>query len=85
VEEKAGVPRNLRPLIDEGRVLFGSTILGPGVAHGRAARTLIGIYNREGIFTNRADDLEGLERALTGAFPRLDVETQGSFALFAAW
>jgi hypothetical protein len=46
---------------------------------------LIGIYNREGIFTNRADDLEGLELALTGAFPRLDVETQGSFALFAAW
>jgi hypothetical protein len=53
VEEKAGVLRNQRLLIDEGGVIVWSTILGPGVAHGRAARTPIGIYNREGIFTNR--------------------------------
>jgi SAM-dependent methyltransferase len=84
MDEKAGVFRSLRPLLDEGGVLFGSTILGRGVAHRRVARKVIGIYNREGIFTNLADDLEGLERALTSAFPRVDVETQGSFALFAA-
>ena len=85
MEEKAGVFRRLRPFLVEGGVLFGSTILGRGVAHGRVARKVIGIYNREGIFTNLDDDLEGLERALTSGFSRVDVETQGSFALFAAW
>jgi SAM-dependent methyltransferase len=84
MDEKAGVFRSLRPLLDEGGVLFGSTILGRGVAHRRVARKVIGIYNREGIFTNLADDLEGLERAITSSFPRVEVETQGSFALFAA-
>jgi hypothetical protein len=84
MDEKAGVFRSLRPLLDDGGVLFGSTILGRGVAHGRVARKVIGIYNREGIFTNLADDLEGLERAITSSFQRVDVETQGSFALFVA-
>ena len=83
--EKAGVFRSLRLLLDEGGVLFGSTILGRGVAHGIAARKVLRIYNRQGIFTNLSDDLDGLERALASAFPRFDVKTQGSFALFAAW
>jgi SAM-dependent methyltransferase len=85
MDEKAGVLRRLRSFLDEGGVLFGSTILGRGVAHGRAARRVLEIYNREGIFTNLSDDLEGLERALMNAFSPVEVETQGSFALFAAW
>jgi SAM-dependent methyltransferase len=85
MDEKAGVFRTLRPFLDDGGVLFGSTIPGRGVAHSRAARKVIAIYNRKRIFTNLAEDLEGLERALTSAFSRVEVETQGSFALFAAW
>jgi SAM-dependent methyltransferase len=85
MEEKAVVFRNLKPYVAEGGVLFGSTILGRGVKHGRLARKAIAVYNREGIFTNRADDREGLERALAGAFSRYEIEAQGSFAVFAAW
>ncbi len=84
MEEKAAVFRNLRPFVAEGGALFGSTILGRGVEHGRLARKAIAVYNREGIFTNREDDRETLERALASSFSRYETETEGSFALFAA-
>jgi hypothetical protein len=51
----------------------------------RLARKALALYNREGIFTNRADDREGFERALADSFSRHEIETEGSFALFAAW
>jgi hypothetical protein len=54
------------------------------VKHGRLARKLLGIYNREGVFTNLEDDLAGLERVLANEFSEHHVETRGSFALFAA-
>jgi SAM-dependent methyltransferase len=84
MEEKATVFRNLRPLVAEGGVLFGSTILGQGVDHTRLARKALGVYNRERIFTNLEDDRGSLERALAGSFSRYETETEGSFALFAA-
>jgi SAM-dependent methyltransferase len=84
MDEKANVFRNLRPFLAEGGVLFGSTILGQGVDHGRLARKAIAVYNRERIFTNREDDRAALQRALAGSFARYETETQGSFALFAA-
>jgi SAM-dependent methyltransferase len=84
MEEKAAVFRNLRPLVAEGGVLFGSTILGRGVDHTRLARRVLGVYNRERIFTNLEDDRASLVRALAGSFSRYETETEGSFALFVA-
>ncbi len=83
-ETKADLLANLRPLLQEGGVVFGSTILGSGVGHGGLARTALVRYNREGFFTNLADDRAGLERALADSFADHRIEVRGSFALFAA-
>jgi Methyltransferase domain len=81
---KAAVLARLRPLLEDGGVVFGSTILGSGVEHGRLARTALARYNREGFFTNLADDLDGLERALAHSFADPQIKVRGSFALFTA-
>jgi hypothetical protein len=83
-ETKAAVLAGLKPLLEDGGVFFGSTILGSGVEHGRIARTALARYNREGFFTNLADDLAGLERALAHNFADPQIEVRGSFALFTA-
>jgi SAM-dependent methyltransferase len=83
-ETKAAVFANLRPFLEEGGVVFGSTILGSGVEHGRLARTALARYNQEGFFTNLTDDLEGLELALADNFADQQIEIRGSFALFTA-
>ena len=84
LETKAAVFQNLKPFVEDGGVVFGSTILGHGVEHGRLAWKALSLYNREGIFTNLEDDLAGLERALANEFSEHHVETRGSFALFVA-
>ena len=83
-ETKAAVLARLKPLLEDGGVVFGSTILGSGVEHGRLARTALARYNREGFFTNLADDLDGLERTLAHNFADPQIEVRGSFALFTA-
>ena len=83
-QEKAAVFGNLKPLLQEGGVVFGSTILGRGVEHGRLARRALALYNREGIFTNLDDDRECLEHALAAEFSQAQVQVRGSFALFSA-
>jgi SAM-dependent methyltransferase len=83
-EAKASVFRNLKPLLEDGGVVFGSTILGTGVEHGRIAQRMLTLYNRERLFTNLADDLGSLERALAHTFADQHIEVRGSFALFAA-
>jgi Methyltransferase domain len=83
-ESKAAVLADLKPLLEDGGVVFGSTILGGGVEHGWLARKALARYNQEGFFTNLADDLGGLERALARTFVDHHIEVRGSFALFAA-
>lgn len=83
-EPKAAVFRHLQPFLEDGAVVFGSTILGSGVDHGRLARRALAHYNREEFFTNLADDLGGLERALAHNFAETQIELRGSFALFTA-
>jgi SAM-dependent methyltransferase len=82
-DTKAAVFRNLKPLLEDGGVVFGSTILGSGVEHGRLAQRALSRYNREGFFTNLADDRDGLESALAHNFAHQQIEIRGSFALFA--
>jgi SAM-dependent methyltransferase len=83
-EAKAAVFANLRPFLEDGGVVFGSTILGSGVEHGRLARRALARFNRERFFTNLADDLDGLKHALAHNFAGQHVDVRGSFALFAA-
>ncbi len=81
---KARVFAHLRPLLAEGGVLFGSTILGAGVSPSAPARALMGFYNRRGIFDNREDTREGLEAALAASFREHEVTLRGCVALFTA-
>lgn len=84
LEAKARVFDHLRPLMNPGAVVFGSTLLNGGVTRGWAARRLMSIYNARGIFSNVHDDIDGLRRALAARFREVSVEVTGCAALFSA-
>jgi hypothetical protein len=83
-EKAATVVRTLGPYLAPGGVLFGSTILGRGVRQNALGRRLQAAYNRRGIFSNLADDREGLESALAAELADVEVEIVGAVALFSA-
>jgi len=84
MSEKLVAVDHLKPLMAEGAVLFGATILGRGVAANGAARALLDLYNAKGVFNNRRDDLEALTEGLRKRFARVEIERQGCVALFRA-
>lgn len=84
IADKAVVFDHLRPLMKPGARLFGATLLQAGVPRSAAARALMALYNRQGIFANRADDLAGLRRELERRFSAVSVEVVGCAALFSA-
>lgn len=75
---------SLGPASGPSGVLFGSTILGRGVAHNLLGRRLMRLYNRKGIFSNVEDDEQGLERGLASQLTDVEIEVVGAVALFAA-
>lgn len=84
IAEKSLVFDHLQPLLKPGARLFGATLLHGGVPRSALARRLMAIYNRQGIFANQADDLEGLRRELARRFSEVAVEVVGCAALFSA-
>jgi hypothetical protein len=84
MDEKLTVLDNLRPLMNEGAVLFGATILGRGIKPNLAARRLLALYNAKGVFNNYEDDLDSLSAGLRQRFGCVDFEIQGCVALFRA-
>jgi len=83
IAEKAVVFDHLKVLMNPGAVLFGATLLQGGVTRNLGAQRLMEAYNRKGVFCNREDDLEGLQRALMQRFSEVSVEVVGCAALFA--
>lgn len=81
--EKAIVLDHLRPLLNPGGVLFGSTLLAAGLPRTWTARRLMAAYNRQGIFGNAADRLDDLRQELDRRFETVELETAGCGALFA--
>ena len=81
---KGIVFQNLKPLLNEGGVVFGSTLLGTGVRPNALARRLMARNNQNGIFSNLEDDPAGLEQALAREFSDYRVQIKGCVALFAA-
>lgn len=79
---KEAVFRNLKPLLNEGGVLFGTTVLGKGVDAGPLYRWINGVYNRASIFSNLEDGPAELERALRNSFSTWTLDVVGSMALF---
>jgi SAM-dependent methyltransferase len=82
--DKARVFDHLKQHLSEGGVLYGATILGDSVGHNVLGRTLIGIYNKKGIFGNRNDTYEGLARALGEHFEDVQLSRHGKVACFEA-
>ena len=74
---------HLKALMNPNAVLFGSTLLQGGVRRSWAAKWLMGVYNKKGIFSNQADDLESLKQELSRRFQDVSVETLGCVALFS--
>lgn len=83
--EKLSAVDHLKPLMADGAVLFGATILGRGIAPNAAARALLDLYNEKGVFNNREDDAEGLVEGLKKRFSIVEFEEQGCVASFRAW
>lgn len=83
IEEKASmVFGNLLPYLNEGGVLFGSTILGEDIQRPMLARALMSHYNSKGIFSNSQDDLGGVMEALSAKFKTFNVEVCGCVVMF---
>jgi len=81
---KSIVFEHVRPLLREGGVIFGSTILGEGVRHNPLAKQLMKIYNAKGIFSNLSDRQSDLEAGLKANFAEHTIHIAGSVALFSA-
>ncbi len=84
MHSKLSAVDHLKPLMADDGVLFGATILGRGIAPNSAARALLDLYNRKGVFNNRDDDLDTLTNGLKQRFSRVAVEQYGLVALFRA-
>ena len=81
---KSIVFEHVNPLLSDGGVIFGSTILGEGVRHNPVAKRLMKIYNAKGIFSNLSDRLSDLEAGLKAHFDEHTIHVVGYVALFSA-
>lgn len=79
---KSVVFENVKPLLKEGGVVFGSTILG-NARHNVLAEKLIKIYNAKGIFCNLSDCEQDLEAGLKAHFEEYTIRVEGCVALFS--
>lgn len=82
--DKGKVFANLKAIMNEGGVIFGSTILGRGVSTNLLAKKLMDFYNKKAIFSNVNDDIESLESALKLHFSGVKIQVIGCVALFSA-
>jgi len=84
LSRKAEAVANVAAVLAPTGVLFGASILGTSGRHTRLARSALGSNNRRGVFDNLGDTEEGLGEILRASFERVELETIGSMALFAA-
>nr|VFK46676.1 MAG: Methyltransferase domain-containing protein [Candidatus Kentron sp. TC] len=83
IESKAVAFDHLKALMNPGAVLFGTTLLQDGVSQSWLTKRLMNFYNKKGIFSNREDSLEGLQRALDERFRDVSLEVLGCAAIFS--
>jgi hypothetical protein len=84
MDEKLSAVDHLRPLMRKGATVFGATILGRGIAPNRAASALLDLYNAQGVFNNREDDLAALSDGLRQRFADVAIAQVGCVAIFRA-
>jgi SAM-dependent methyltransferase len=74
---------NLKPLLNAGGVLFGSTVLRQGVPCDWRARAFMRLYNARHVFSNLQDSLVGLRQALEENLRNVQVDVIGCVAQFS--
>jgi hypothetical protein len=84
LDRKSIVFEHVKPLLRDGGVLFGSTILGHAVRQNFLAKKLMKAYNAEGIFSNLSDRQQDLETGLQAHFAEHAIRIEGCVALFSA-
>ena len=82
IRSKGVVFENLRALLNDGGVIFGSTILYRGVERSPLASYTLKLSNRMVFMTNLADDAEGLKQVLEQHFSQSRLKVIGCVALF---
>lgn len=83
IAEKGIVFSHLKAVMNDGGVVFGSTILGQGTPKNAFAKKLMAIYNKKGIFSNELDDVVALESVLKTHFAEVKIDVIGCVALFS--
>jgi hypothetical protein len=83
LEDKSVAFDHVAGVLEPDAMVFGATLLAGGVERNWYARQVMARNNRVGIFSNAADDLDGLHRALGRRFDDVSVETTGCVALFS--
>lgn len=81
--EKGVIFEYLKEVLNDGGILFGSTILGQGVPKNMFAEKLMNFYNSKGIFSNSNDDLSTLKLVLEKNFSNVNIHVVGCVALFS--
>jgi SAM-dependent methyltransferase len=84
ISRKAAAVANVAAVLAPTGVLFGGSILGKSGRHTWLARTMLKANNRRGTFDNLDDTEDGLRQILEESFDRVEMETVGSMAIFAA-
>ena len=84
IATKGVVFDHCKTVLAPGGVMFGSTVLSGGVRHTRWSRWMMERLNRDGTFTNRDDDLDGLKEQLTKRFESALVDVDGAVGIFCA-
>jgi SAM-dependent methyltransferase len=82
--DKGAAVANVAAVLAPEGVLFGSSILGDDGRHTWLGRRILEANNRRGTFDNRGDTEAGLREVLEASFERVELETVGSMAIFAA-
>jgi hypothetical protein len=84
LSSKAAAVANVAAVLAPTGVLFGASILGTSGRHSWLARSILQTNNQRGTFDNLGDTQEGLGEILQASFERVELETVGSMAIFAA-
>jgi SAM-dependent methyltransferase len=84
IATKSVVFDHCKTVLAPGGVVFGSTVLSDGVRHSRWSRWMMERLNRDGAFSNRDDDLDGLQTQLDQRFDGAQVKVVGAVGIFSA-
>ena len=84
MSRKAAAIENVAALLAPDGVLFGASVLGRSGQHTWLGRRVLAAFNRRGAFDNLDDTEEGLREILSASFERVELETIGAVAVFAA-